>query len=203
MRNRNGQLTRERFSLLLSHLSADPAERGARYEMLRGRLIFFFSRRMLRFPEDLADEVLNRIARRLEEGEAIARIEGYALGIARHVLQEQRAKDDRERAAAEEFHWNISRETLTTDEDEEIRLARMKNCLEQLPHSDQELLSEYYLAEGSGKIAARKRLAKARDHAGRAQEARLCAARDDPAVYAAAGYSVMDEFTSGRRRGGE
>jgi len=162
-RSRNGQLTRERFGLLLSHLSVDPAERGARYEMLRGRLIFFFSRRMLPFPEDLADEVLNRIARRLEEGEAIARIEGYALGIARHVLQEQRAKGDRERAAAEEFHWNISRETLTTDEDEEIRLARMKNCLEQLPHSDQQLLSEYYLAEGSGKIAARKRLAKARE----------------------------------------
>jgi len=162
-RSRDWQLTPERFELLLSHLSIDPAERGTRYEMLRGRLIIFFSRRMLALPEDLADEVLNRIARRLEEGEAISRIEGYALGIARHVLQEQRAQGDRERSAAEEFHWNISRETLTTDEGEEIRLARMKDCLERLPHSDQEMLSEYYLAEGSGKIPARRRLAKARE----------------------------------------
>jgi DNA-directed RNA polymerase specialized sigma24 family protein len=160
-RRRDWQLTRERFHLLLSHLSADPADRGRRYEMLRGRLIFFFMRRMLPLPEDLADEVLNRLARRLEEGEAVARIEGYALGIARHVLQEQRADSVRERTASEEFHRNVSYEKLTTDEDE-IRLERMKNCLERLPQSDQEMLSEYYLAEGSAKIPMRKRLAKAR-----------------------------------------
>ena len=127
--------------------------------MLRERLIFFFSRRMLLLPEDLADEVLNRLARRLEEGEAIANIKGYALGIARHVLQEQRAKSDRERAASEEFHRNVSHEPLTIDEDEEIRLERMRRCLERLPRSDQEMLSEYYVAEGSGKIPARRRLA--------------------------------------------
>lgn len=162
-RNRDWQLTRERFALLLSHLSIDPAERGTRYEILRGRLIFFFLRRMLPLPEDLADEVLNRLARRLEEGEAIAGIEGYALGIARHVLQEQRAKSDRERTAGEEFHRNVSHETLTTDEDEERRLARMRDCLERLPRSDQEMLSEYCLADGIGKILVRQRLAKARD----------------------------------------
>jgi DNA-directed RNA polymerase specialized sigma24 family protein len=161
-RNRDRQLTRERFDLLLSHLSVDPAERGTRYEMLRGRLIFFFLRRMLPLPEDLADEVLNRLARRLEEGEALASIEGYALGIARHLLQEQRAHSDRERTASEEFHRNVSQETLTPDEDEEIRLSHMKRCLERLPHSDREMLSEYYLAEGSEKIPIRKRLAKAR-----------------------------------------
>jgi DNA-directed RNA polymerase specialized sigma24 family protein len=160
-RLRDWQLTRQRFDLLLTHLSADASERGARYEMLRGRLVVFFARRMFALPEDLADEVLNRLARRLEEGEAIGRIEGYALGIARHVAQEQYARSNRESAAAEEFYWNVSRQTHTTDEEQELRLERMKRCLERLPRPDGVLLSEYCLAEGGGKIAARKRLADA------------------------------------------
>jgi len=149
-RNRDRQLTRQQFDLLLSHLSINPAEGGDRYEMLRGRLIFFFSHCMLPLPEDLADEVLNRLARKLE---------AYALGIARHVLQEQRANSDRERGANEEFHRNVSREMPTIDEEEEIRLEHMKKCLDRLPLSDRVMLSEYYLADGSVKISVRKRLA--------------------------------------------
>jgi DNA-directed RNA polymerase specialized sigma24 family protein len=164
VRRPDQQLTQHRFDLLLSHLAIDTADSASRYEMLRGRLVVFFSRRMVAFPEDLADEVLDRLARRLEEGEAIARIEGYALGIARHILQEHYVRNDRETAAGEEFHGNVSRQTLTTDEEEaeEIRLERMKHCFDRLPRGDQKLLSEYCLAEGSSKIAVRKRLADAR-----------------------------------------
>jgi len=162
-RSRDRQLTRQRFELLLSHLAADPEagpeDKGARYEMLRGRLVLFFSRRRAPLPEDCADEVLNRLARRLEEGELIGRVEGYALGIARHVALEQYARSNRESAAAEAFHWNVSHQTHTTDEDEGIRLERMEQCLELLPRSDQELLTKYCLAEGTGKIATRRRLA--------------------------------------------
>jgi DNA-directed RNA polymerase specialized sigma24 family protein len=162
MRSTEWHLTQERFDLLLSHLSPQSAEAGARYEMLRGRLILFFSRRMLSFPEDLADETINRLTRRLGEGEVIANIERYALGIGRHVMQEQFVRIDTERAAGEEFSRNISQQTHTTGEDEEIELERMEKCLGRLPRSDQRLLSDYYLAGESGKILARKRLAEAR-----------------------------------------
>jgi DNA-directed RNA polymerase specialized sigma24 family protein len=162
-RSTEWHLTQVRFDLLLSRLSPHPAEAGAQYEMLRGRLILFFSRRMLSYPEDLADEALNRLTRRLEEGEVIAKIEGYALGIARHVMQEQFVRIDTERAAVEEFSRNVSQQTHTIDEDEEIELQRMKKCLGRLPRSDQQLLSDYYLVGESGKIPARKRLAEARD----------------------------------------
>jgi RNA polymerase sigma factor (sigma-70 family) len=161
-RNPEWLLTQARFDLLLSNLSPQPTEAGARYERLRGRLIVFFSRRMLSFPEDLADEALNRLTRRLEEGEVIENIEGYALGIARHIAQEQIARIDAERTAAEEFSRNTSQETDTTTEEEEILLERMKRCLDRLPRSDRDLLSGYFLTGESGKILVRKRLAEAR-----------------------------------------
>jgi hypothetical protein len=75
---------------------------------------------------------------------------------------EQIARIDAERTAAEEFSRNISQETDTTEEEEEILLERMKQCLDRLPRSDRDLLSGYFLTGESGKILVRKRLTEAR-----------------------------------------
>jgi DNA-directed RNA polymerase specialized sigma24 family protein len=143
-------------------LAPQPAEAAERYELLRGRLILFFSRHMLSYPEDLADEAFNRLTRRLGEGEVIQKIEAYALGIARHIKQEQFTRPASEKAAGEGFYRNISYQTHTTDEDEAARLERMKKCLSRLPQSDQQLLSDYYLPPEANRIAMRKRLAEMR-----------------------------------------
>src|SRR2546430_9912870 len=44
-------------------------------------------------PEDLADEVLDRVARRLNEGEQVERPISYTLGVARRVLIETKRKE--------------------------------------------------------------------------------------------------------------
>ena len=160
MRNPEWLLTQARFDLLLSLLSPDPAEAGARYERLRGRLIIFFTRRMLFFPEDLADEALNRLTRRLEGGEIIVNVEGYVLGVARHIMQEQFARLEMERKAGEEYSRNNSTQNPTTMQEKEILLEKMTKCLDRLPASDQQLISDYYLPEGISNIVARKRLAQ-------------------------------------------
>jgi hypothetical protein len=91
--SRNRHVTSEAFTSLLKALGDAPLG-GIHYEQLRSKLIFFFSRRLLQFPEDLADEVLDRLAYRLSQGVEIVSVEAFALGIARHVAQEQaRSKD--------------------------------------------------------------------------------------------------------------
>src|SRR6202789_812285 len=91
--SRQRHITRESFASLLSALGETPPG-GAHYEQLRAKLIFFFSRRLLAFPEDLADEVLDRLAYRLSQHTEIASAEAFALGIARHVAQEQSGRKD-------------------------------------------------------------------------------------------------------------
>src|SRR6202021_3190124 len=89
--SRQRHITPGSFASLLAALGDTPPG-GARYEQLRSKLIFFFSRRLLAFPEDLADEVLDRLAYRLSRHTEIVSAEAFALGIARHVAQAQSGK---------------------------------------------------------------------------------------------------------------
>ena len=52
-------------------LDANPEQAAEEYEELRRRLIRFFEWRGARFPDEHADEVLNRLARKLVEGVAV------------------------------------------------------------------------------------------------------------------------------------
>jgi DNA-directed RNA polymerase specialized sigma24 family protein len=149
-------MSRESFATLLLKLGDDPFEAGARYEALRSRLIRYFMRRCLDFPEDLADNVLDRLTRRLAEGSEIDSLEGFALGIARHVAMEQAAKPFQVLDPDGTFFYNISADLPTPDEDEKI--ARMEQCLKCLAAEDLALLEGYYLSEGS-QISARKAIA--------------------------------------------
>ncbi|HWP43187.1 MAG TPA: hypothetical protein VNO14_08140, partial [Blastocatellia bacterium] len=68
-------LTHDAFSGLLAHFDED-AERAAReYEIIRAALIRLFRYRGCNSPDELADETINRVARKIEEGEVIARQE--------------------------------------------------------------------------------------------------------------------------------
>ncbi len=156
------KLEAQGFDNLLARLADDPAESGRRYERLRERLILFFNRRLAHAPEDLADQVIDRLARRLQDGEPVASIEAYALGIARHVAQEQRLVAAREITPDGSFLENISAPDHTSYDEPDRLLDAMELCLKSIPRADMELLSRYYLHEGGSKIETRRRLAEAR-----------------------------------------
>ena len=64
-------LTADAFALLLTALNPDPEQAGIKYEQIRRKII-----RKLEFegssePEEHADEVFNRVARRVTEGEQL------------------------------------------------------------------------------------------------------------------------------------
>jgi len=86
------------FGALLARLSADGGDAQA-YEALRRRLIQFFKLHVPAEADDLADVVLDRLARRIHEGIDVASVPSYALGIARMVLHEARAKSARRHLA--------------------------------------------------------------------------------------------------------
>ena len=65
--NKNWSLSQEAFDALLDWLDSDREQAGIKYEQIRSRLIKIFTGRGCIGPEDLADETINRVTRKLKE----------------------------------------------------------------------------------------------------------------------------------------
>jgi hypothetical protein len=93
-------LDQESFERLLDLFDPDRGRAGQRYEATRRALVKFFECKGGRFPEDLADETLDRVARRVAEGEVIRAADpaAYVHGVARNVLRADWAQRDRSSA---------------------------------------------------------------------------------------------------------
>ena len=85
---RKWDLTEEAFDKLLTSFDPDRESAGTKYLELRSNLIRFFEWRGSLFPEDQADETINRVARRITEGEEVRDPTKYSVGVARMVLLE-------------------------------------------------------------------------------------------------------------------
>ena len=81
-------LTQEAFDKLLLRLDTDRIQAAKKYEQIRRRLMKAFEWNDCLCPADLADETINRVARKLQEGEEIRNLEAYFSAFAKHVLQE-------------------------------------------------------------------------------------------------------------------
>ena len=89
-------LTREGLEALLAFLDPDRDRAGEKYQQIRQRLVKMFECRGLTPPEEPADETMDRVARRLAEGEHVRAGEpmAYFHGVARNVLRERRYDGD-------------------------------------------------------------------------------------------------------------
>src|SRR5436309_10544001 len=93
-------LTRQAFDRLLACFDSDRDRAGEKYENLRCKLVKFFEWRACAVAaEDLTDETINRIARRVDEGEIVRNLSNYAYGVARMVYLERMKEVRREEAA--------------------------------------------------------------------------------------------------------
>ncbi len=136
------ELTREALDGLLQALGGDRNAAGRRYEILRHKLIDLFAWRRCETPEELADETLNRLARRLIQGEPVEKIESYALGIARMLLKETtRQREQRDIALREIQNLQPAAAEKTG------MLERFERCLYALPESRRTLIARYYSGE--------------------------------------------------------
>jgi DNA-directed RNA polymerase specialized sigma24 family protein len=152
-------LTPEAFAKLLERLNPDPEVAGAEYEATRQNLIGLFRWRGFEFPEELADETLNRVARKLDEGAKIENFASYVTGVARFVLLEALKERERERSAFDSSPQSTIAEPIYEEGQEDVRRACLEKCLASLPQEARSLVLEYYDDEERTRIEQRKALA--------------------------------------------
>ncbi|HEY7162219.1 MAG TPA: hypothetical protein VH815_13215 [Acidobacteriota bacterium] len=163
-------LTPEAFERFLNSLDMDRDRAGEKYENLRLKLLRFFEWRGSVHPDLLADETLDRVSRKIIQGEIIYDIPGYVYGVARFVLRESWEKLQRERASHDPLdlstvadqHGNDAEQIAAEDEGERLTKC-LDHCLESLPAENRELILGYYQLERGAKIQNRRQLA---DHLG-------------------------------------
>ena len=151
-------LTQKAFDRLLAALGGDLESAGAQYLEIRSNLVRFFEWRACRFPEDHADETINRVAKRLVEGEEILNPASYCLGIARLLLLEINRERVRQQHALSELPFSMI--TSNQSDQSEARIDCLRECLQELSSDHRELIIQYYNGDKRAKIDSRRKLAE-------------------------------------------
>ena len=152
-------LRSEQFEALLQQLGPDRDLAGTRYEQLRRRLLSVFEYRRCPHPEELADQTLDRVARKIQEmgsefeGSDPAR---YVFGVAWNVARESYRY--RPTVPLPES-WEKPVPASPTIEDDEKEHACLDRCLGELAPPERRLLLGYHQGDKSAKIRRRSELA--------------------------------------------
>src|SRR5690349_19405895 len=120
-------LTPEAFNQLLAAFSPDRDEAARKYEELRIRLIKYFKSRSISLTEDRADEVVNRVARRIHEGRQITNVVAYSYRVAYLVSLEAIKEPELIDFDAETMQPPI--DPQFEDDEKERRLLCLERCL--------------------------------------------------------------------------
>ena len=176
-------LSSQALQRLLTWLGAEGEEPGQGYLAIRRRLVDFFDRRNCATPDELTDEVLNRVARRLEEEgtihtEAPAK---YCYVVARFVLMEHRRETQRAQRLTQGIRTEYVGLEASAGEDTDVyekMLVCLERCTVSLPPRDRDLIIRYYAGTGRAKIDNRRALARQLGITANALSIRACRIRD-------------------------
>ena len=137
------------FESLLNRLDPDRDSAGQKYERLRRKLIKFFEWNHCFPAEDLADETLDRVARRLAR-EGVDEVPAFAWGVASHIRQECERRMRRlvalpevpareERLPPDDVEGDLHERLLN-----ERRVQCLDSCLQRLRPEHRDLFLAYY-----------------------------------------------------------
>jgi len=175
------------FRRLLDWLDEGADSDGQRYLEMRRRLASFFDRKNCTTPDELADETLNRVARRLEEEGSIESDAPahYCYIVARFVFMEQMRETQKDGALANELRRQTRAGDLAASggaDDErklkEQRLNCLEECLSKLESLSREIITRYYVGKARVKIEQRRSLAEELGITMNALSIRACRIRD-------------------------
>jgi len=156
------------FQRLLEWLERGGDSAGDGYLEVRRRLTAYFDRKNCHSSDELADETLNRIARKLEEKGTIIDVSPlhYCYIVAKFVFLEsfRRAKLTENRTTeflASDCHSPDSAAAfeLSAGDSKEKLFGCLEECLNKLAVEDRELILEYYRGGQRVKIERRSELA--------------------------------------------
>lgn len=174
------------FQRLLDWLDEGADSGGQRYLEMRRRLASYFDRKNCPAPDELADETLNRVARRLEEAGAIETDAPahYCYIVARFVFMEHLRETQKDGALAHELRQQPHADDLaaSVSDDErkmtEHRLNCLEQCLSKLESLSREIITRYYVGKARVKIERRRALAEELGITTNALSVRACRIRD-------------------------
>ena len=146
------------LALLLERLHPDSSAAAQAYERLHRALVRFFDWRGVTPPEECADEVLDRLAHKLEETTMVKDVTKYAHGIARLVALERR-RGPAFSSIDDVPQLPLAAPAPAADPDGDHLHDCFDRCLAELPEESRALLLRYYEGERTAKISNRRRLA--------------------------------------------
>ena len=145
----------------------------------------YFSRKRCLSPDDLADETLTRVARRLEEQGAFTDTPParYCYIVARFVFLEHVRSADRRQTSLDETRAvadaaALARLAGVDRTAEEAPFDDLERCLQQLSANDRLLILDYYAGDDRDRIASRRALAARLQLTPNAVTIRACRIRD-------------------------
>jgi RNA polymerase sigma factor (sigma-70 family) len=155
---------------LLLRFDADTDRAAQEYELMRSRLIKYFECRNCEVARDLTDETINRVARRISEGEIIPphSLSGYFYGVARNVLKEYLNSPEKNTYSLDlleaALHPVENPQTTNLLRSEKTLLEQLLECLDscvkRLSEKDQKIILVYYEGEYGAKIENRRKIAQ-------------------------------------------
>lgn len=145
--------TPEEFEKFLAWLDPDRDEAGRRFKLIHSRLIQIFASRGCIDGESLADEVINRVAVRIDNvmknySEPLRCCIGFVENVHREHLRDRKKQD----AIKEPTPPRPTEELEREDE-------CLRECLNDLEQSERDLVAQYFQGEKRAKINGRKKLA--------------------------------------------
>lgn len=146
------EITVEQFAKFLAWLNPSEDAAGEEYERLRFRLITFFASRNCRFPEELADETLNRVTLKIGE-EIIEKKMAFCYGVAKNVFLESLRKE-------KEFLNIDDVQVAVKEKEEDFSNQCLDKCLQELTAENRTLILEYFSENKSAKISLREKISE-------------------------------------------
>jgi DNA-directed RNA polymerase specialized sigma24 family protein len=147
-------LTQSSLQKFLACLDLDPDRAGEKYELM----VKFFDWRGARFPEECADETINRVIRKVDEGETFRDIGTYCQGVARLVYLESLKYPENRGVGLNELPAMAA--PVSDAEGEDERQSCFNHCMQELPFESRQLILKYYQDDRRKKINNRLALAE-------------------------------------------
>jgi hypothetical protein len=145
-------LKQDEFDQLLSWLDPDPETAGLIYEKIRRRLITILASRRCAVPEEMADETIDRVARRVADirENYVSEKAIYFLGVMNNVHHEYLKRAEAPQLSIVSNDDAVDKETVH---------VCLDKCLSKLaPHANH-LIERYYAENKRARIDLRKGLA--------------------------------------------
>lgn len=184
---KNWTVTSGAFERLLRWLDDGAKSDGEKYLEMRQRLVAYFDRKNCLTPDELADETLNRVARRLEEVGGTIESETpakYCYIVARFVFMEHLRGTNKNSVSLDDVlrQPRINQFAATTDDEEkkdkETMINCLEHCIEKLELVSREIIISYYYGAEQVKIENRRALAGRVGVSANALSIRACRIRE-------------------------